>query len=475
MTSLFILLPFALLIILNLPFKYLKGRAAFWLSIIFLSAQTLACLLDPWLRLSSYRDYLGIFYTFNLSLDNLSLVMLFTIGVISAVSLIVGKNTIPLTKRFNFINLILVSVIGMNAVVLVTDIFSLYVAIEITAVAVFVLISIERGKAAIEGTFKYLMLSVVASVFLLTAVAFFLLSAGDTSFREVNNAFLLGANAGLLKFAAGLFLCGLFIKSGVMPFHGWVPDAYSQAPSAVSILLAGIVTKISGVYLIIRLCSSVFILNQQFQNVIMILGLFSILVAALAAFKQTDIKRMLSYSSISQVGYIILAVGCGTPLAYLGAVLHFFNHAIFKSLLFVNSASLQKKFGSSDLSLVNGLGRNLPVTNITSLVGLLSTAGIPPLSGFWSKVIIIIALFVSGKFLFGAVALLASILTLGYFLYLERSAFFVKPKVSMSENSEVPAGIKFCEILLALITVGVGAALPFILNSNIFHLKEMFH
>jgi len=476
MIALFILVPFILLLILNLPFKFLNARIAFWLSAALFLIQPLLVLIHSWFAWSKYPAVLGQFLIFKLWLDPMALIMLFTIGIVVFVSLLVAKSTITTERRsFNFINLLLISLIGMNATVLVADIFSLYVFVEITAVAVFVLMAIEKNRFAIEGTFKYLVLSMFASVFILTSIAFFILACGEISFAGIHNAFLANSNITLLNFAVGLFLCGLFIKCGVVPFHGWVPDAYSEAQSAVSVLLAGIVTKITGVYVLMRLFSSVFVLKESFHNVIMLIGAISIVFAALAAFRQDNIKRMLSYSSISQVGYIVLAIGCATPLAILGAILHFFNHAIFKSLLFVNAAALEKKFGSTDMSIITGLGNQLPVTSATSLVGLLSTAGIPPFSGFWSKLIIIIALFNAQQFTYAWIALLASVLTLAYFLFMERNVFFIKTEAAPEGNDGVPFGIKFCEILLAAITIGVGLGFPFILNSQILQLKGLLY
>ncbi|MFA6130306.1 MAG: proton-conducting transporter membrane subunit [Candidatus Omnitrophota bacterium] len=476
MAALFILVPFILLLILNLPFKFLKAPVAFWLSAALFLTQPLLVLIHPWFAWSNYPAALSRFLIFKLWLDPLALIMLFTIGIVVFVSLLVAKSTITTERRsFNFINLLLVSFIGMNATVLAADIFSLYVFVEITAVAVFVLMAIEKNRFAIEGTFKYLVLSMFASIFILTSIAFFILAAGEISFAGIHNAFLVNSNIILLNFAVALFLCGLFIKCGVVPFHGWVPDAYSEAQSAVSVLLAGIATKITGVYVLMRLFSSVFVLKDSFHNLIMLIGIISIVFAALAAFRQNNIKRMLSYSSISQVGYIVLAIGCATPLAILGAVLHFFNHAIFKSLLFVNAASLEKKFGSTDMSIITGLGNQLPVTSGTWLVGLLSTAGIPPLSGFWSKLIIIIALFNAQRFTYGWIALLASVLTLAYFLFMERNVFFIKTEAAPGDKGGVPFSLKFCEILLAAITIGVGLGFPFILNSQIFQLKGFLH
>jgi proton-translocating NADH-quinone oxidoreductase chain N len=474
MLSLFILAPLLLLFILNLPVNFIS-KSAFWLAGGLLLVQVLLALghsLFPW---STYSDSLGLFFVFNLAIDNLTLVMLLTIGIVAFVSLIVARSTIAQERqRSHFVNLLLICVIGMNTIVLVKDIFSLYIFIEVTSVASFILISLEKNKSAIEGTFKYLILSAIATIFMLTAMAFFLLAAGDLSFAAIHSAFYNPGNNFILKLAVSLFFCGLFIKSGVAPFHGWVPDAYSAAPACVSVLLAGIVTKVAGVYVLLRLFGSVFILIPALQNILLFAGAFSIVMAALAALTQDDFKRLLSYSSISQVGYIILALGCGTPLAFAGAVFHFFNHAIFKSLLFVNSAALEKQFGSTDINKLTGLGSRSRLTGFTSLIGMLSTAGIPPLSGFWSKLIIIIALFSSGRVVYAGIALLASILTLAYFLTFQRRVFFGKTESILENVGKVSFGLRFSEISLALITVVAGAIIVFMHNNWILPLKGIF-
>lgn len=481
MLSLFILAPLFLLLVLNLPVNFVR-KAAFVLASVLLILQVFLALFYPFLPWGASRDFLGLFFVFNLAIDSLTLIMLLTIGIVAFVSLVVARNTITEARqRFYFINLLLICVIGMNTIVLARDIFSLYVFIEITSVASYILISLDRNnKVAIEGTFKYFILSAIATIFILLAIAFFLLAAGDLSFGAIHKAFYNSGNALILKIASSLFLCGLFIKSGVAPFHGWVADAYCAAPACVSVLLAGIVTKVAGVYVLLRLFGSVFVLNPALQNIFLFMGAFSIVLAALAALTQDDFKRMLAYSSISQIGYIVLALGCATPLAFAGAVLHFFNHAIFKSLLFVNSAVLEKQFGSTDMNKLAGFGPKPSLTNFTSLTGLLSTAGIPPLSGFWSKLIIIIALLGSGRWVYAAVALLASVLTLAYFLSFQRRVFFIKtgslvPAQSTLEPAgKVPFGLRVSEISLCIITALAGVGLIFVYNHWLPPLEAIF-
>ena len=476
MPSLFILVPFFLLVVLNLPFKFLKKQVAFWSAAGLLFAQVILIVFCPLNIVGSRPDPLGPFFAFELSIDALSRLLLLSIGVVVLSSLFVARYAIKdQAQRFNFINLILIILIGMNATVMVTDLFSLYLFIEVTALASFILISIQKDRFAIEGAFKYLILSAIATVFMLSSIAIFLLLSGNTSFTAIAKTFRNSANAFLVKPAAGLFLCALFIKSGIFPFHGWLPDAHSACPTPVSVLLSGIVVKASGIYVLVRLAISVFTLSPAMQNVLMFVGAFSIVFGAVACLTQSNFKRLLAYSTISQVGYMVLALGCFTPLALAGAVFHLFNHAIFKSLLFVNAGAVEKQTGTVDMNKMGGLSAQMPVTSITSVIASLSAAGVPPLSGFWSKFIIIFALWDSGRIIYTSIALLASILTLAYLLSLQRKVFFGILEDKLKYIKEAPLAIVFPEVLLAIITIAAGLGFPFIFDDWILPIKEILH
>jgi multicomponent Na+:H+ antiporter subunit D len=262
-----------------------------------------------------------------------------------------------------------------------------------------------------------------------------------------------------------LFLGGLFIKSGLVPFHGWLPDAYSSAPNPVSVLLAGIVTKATGVYALVRLTTAVFAVSRPLTNVLLFVGILTILAGALAALGQRDFKRMLAYSSISQMGYIVMGIGAGNPLGVAGAVFHIFNHSIFKSLLFVNAAAVEASTGTRDMDRLGGLSSRMRTTGITSLVGFLSAAGIPPLAGFWSKLLIIIGLFQAGRPYYGALAILGSLITLAYLLVMQRRIFFGELRAGLEGAREAGGWIAAPSVILAAITIGVGVFFPYLVNS----------
>jgi multicomponent Na+:H+ antiporter subunit D len=199
--------------------------------------------------------------------------------------------------------------------------------------------------------------------------------------------------------------------------------------------------------------------------VLLVVGLLSILVGAVVALAQKDFKRMLAYSSISQVGYIILGVGAGSALGFAGAVFHIFNHAVFKSLLFVNSAAVEQQTGTRDMDQLGGISAKMPITGFTSVLAMLSTAGIPPLSGFWSKLLIILAVWKAGHEGYAAAAILASLLTLAYFLSMQRRVFFGKPSAACNDLKEAGAFAVLPALMLAAITVGLGLAAPWLFDT----------
>ncbi|MDD5019155.1 MAG: proton-conducting transporter membrane subunit [Candidatus Omnitrophica bacterium] len=474
MATLLILLPLAIIMVLNLPFKDAFKRAAPFLGGCFYLLQAALVVFHPAAFWDDIYNPLEAFFAFECSTDALSLVLFLSIAIVGFVAVLVGAHALKNPRqRFFLINLLLLATVGMNANVMVTDLFSTYVFLEVTAVASFILIAMMKGEGALEGAFKYIILSVIASVMMLLSLALLVLVTGQTSFEAVRAGLGASPESLFVKMAMILFVCGLFVKGGVVPFHAWVPDVYASAPSFVSVFLAGIVTKVSGVYILMRLLVSVFGFEASVQQVIMFVGALSIVVGALAALAQRDFKRMLAYSSISQVGYIVLALGCGTPLAVAGAAFHLFNHAVFKSLLFVNAQGVEERCGTTHMEMVSGLGSRMPVTGWTSVIALLSTAGVPPLAGFWSKLLIIMALLNASRYGYAAVALFSSVLTLAYFLSMQRRMFFGKPHKGMENIREAGPVIVGVEIILAGITVGAGLLYPLVLEYFILPVQRV--
>jgi len=466
MLSLFILVPLAAVIILNLAKSGFAKKSACWLGVLLSSVQVGVVLFS--VLAGNHIEGSGLLLTAKLAADGLSTVMLLAIGIVTFASFMIGTYTFAdADQKFNFANLMILAIAGMNGVVLVTDLFSLYVYIEIVAVASFILITLYKDKFALESAFKYLVLSITAAVFMLLAISAILLISGDMSFASLQSSLNNPANSFIVSIALCLFVCGVFTKGGLVPFHSWLPDAHSSAPTSISILLSGIVIKVSGIYPLIRLLYLSGGGSESLKSILLFIGVVSIFVGALAALGQSDMKRMLAFSSVSQMGYIVLSLGTGSMLGIIGAVFHLFNHAVFKSQLFANSAAVEKQTGTRDMDKLGGLAARMPVTGGTSIVGMLSISGIPPLSGFWSKLIIVIALWQTAHYFYAFAAVIASVITLAYFLSLQRRVFFGKIAVGLENVKEAKFGLVFPALLLALITVGIGLFFPLVLNKLI--------
>ena len=458
MPFLFIGAPLAVVMILNI-FKWKNYRTAFWVALgVTIFQMALACF-DLY-RCLFYEAVIQSAFFGKLSVDLFSSVVLLIIGFIGFVAVIVAMDTIY-SSRFSFGSVTIFLLMGMSGCVMVSDIFSLYVFIEVTAAASFLLIAIEKEQAGLEGAFKYYLMSALSATMMLIAIALIFMEAGDTSFSAVSDyvANCAGKYSPAFTAAIILFISSLCVKSGVVPFHTWVPDAHSSAPSPVSVMLAGIVIKVSGVYALIRIYRDVLLCDAQIGKALFILSIASIIVGALGAMGQNDIKRMLAFSSVSQIGYIILGVATGSYLGFLGAAMHFFNHATFKSLLFVNSTVIMHETGTRDMTKMGGLSSRMPITGVSSVLGLLSMAGIPPLSGFWSKLVIVIAVWQVSP-AFAVTALCSGVLTLGYFLILQRKVFFGKLASGMEDVHECGGSMKFVELLISGINVLAGCLFP---------------
>jgi multicomponent Na+:H+ antiporter subunit D len=249
----------------------------------------------------------------------------------------------------------------------------------------------------------------------------------------------------------------------MVPFHGWLADAYSEAPPAVSVFLAGIVTKASGIFALMRLAPAALSAAGPGRTILLVVGAVTAVGGAFLSLTQTDMKRMLAYSSISQMGYIVMALGGQPALAIAAAALHFFNHTVSKAQLFTNAAALEAQLGTRDMDRMGGIAARMPVTGGTAAVASLSVAGLPPLAGFWSKLLIVIALWKAGQVVFAVIAVLTSLVTLAYFLSLQRKVFFGTILPEWSEVREAGPGYLVPALALAAITVAIGLGFPFLL------------
>jgi multicomponent Na+:H+ antiporter subunit D len=423
---------------------------------VFAGRQTLLNGADVW-KAWWFGEALNI----TLVLDGFSALMLLTISLIGLSVALYSINYMEhYEAKANFYALLLIMIAGMNGLVLSNDVFTLYLFLEVAAIASYGLIAFGLQRDQLEASLKYLLLSSVATAFILLSIAIVFGLTGSLQLDKIAEGISASNGLPVAGFCMALFIMGFGLKAAIVPFHAWLPDAHSSAPAPISAMLSGVLIKVSGIYALTRVCFTIFGMQGGLGQVLMLLGIVSILIGAIQALGQNDIKKMLAFSSISHIGYIILGLGVGTPLGILGAMFHLFNHAIAKGLLFLNSGALEQATGTRELDRMGGLARKMPITAGTSVVGSLAIAGVPPLNGFWSKLLILLALVEAKYYGLALIAALAGILTLWYYLIIQRRAFFGKLNETWNHITEAPFWMSFSVLLLATACVLIGLLFP---------------
>ncbi|UCG35383.1 MAG: monovalent cation/H+ antiporter subunit D family protein [Candidatus Omnitrophota bacterium] len=401
-------------------------------------------------------------------IDGLSAFMLVTVNLVAFCVVVYSLNYMEkYTAKGKFYTLFFLMLSGMNGVIITGDMFNLFVFLEIAAVASYALVAFGTEKHELEAAFKYAVMGTMGSLFVLLGIAFLYGYTSTLNMADMGAVISRKGTGNIVLMVIILFLMGFGLKAALVPFHAWLPDAHPSAPAPISAMLSGVLIKALGVYALCRIFYNVIGVSPLISSILMFMGTLSMVVAGLLAIGQWDYKRLLAYSSISQIGYIILGVGLGTPLGILGGLFHLFNHSIFKSLLFLNSGAVEYTTGTRDLQQMGGLAHKMPVTGATGLIGSMSIAGIPPFSGFWSKLIIIIAAVEAQKFAYAFWAALISILTLAMYVKVLKYAFLGNLAEKWKQIKEVPIFMKLSMSTLAIICM-VGGVLLFANINDVF-------
>ena len=406
----------------------------------------------------------------NLVLDGLSALMLLAIGVVSAAAMLFSARYMErYTAKAKYLSLFLLMVAGMNGVVLSGDIFNIFVFLEIASLASYALVGFGCEHEELEAAFKYMVLGSIGSVFILFGIALVYGNTGTLNLVYISQTIQdAGINAGL-SFALALFIVGFGLKTALVPFHAWLPDAHSSAPAPISAMLSGIIIKTLGVYALVRIVFNVFGVTVQIGWLIVALGLLSMVAGAFLAIGQWDLKRLMAYSSISQIGYVILGLGLGATLiakggeyvslaylAILGGLFHLINHSVYKSLLFLTSGSIEMATGTRQLKQMGGLAERLPYTRATCTVASASIVGIPPFSGFWSKLILVVAAVQAQLYWVAAIIVFVSLCTLIMYLKVQRYVFLGELPENLRQVKENKGSMLVAMVFLACLCVLMG-------------------
>ena len=268
------------------------------------------------------------------------------------------------------------------------------------------------------------------------------------------------------KEAVIAYLClaaGAFAKAGAMPFHTWVPDTAEDAPTSVTAFLPASLDKLLGIYFLARVSMDLFKMDQGMNTFLMAVGSLTIVAAVMMALIQHDMKRLLGYHAVSQVGYMVLGIGTGNPIGIAGGLFHMLNHSIYKSCLFFSGGSVEKKTGTTNLEKLGGLARIMPVTFITFLIASFSISGVPPFNGFASKWMVYQGIIETAKVgdklwvLWLVAAMFGSALTLASFMKLVHAVFLGQPSPERKEvKGDAPVSMLTTTVILAFLCVIFG-------------------
>jgi multicomponent Na+:H+ antiporter subunit D len=347
--------------------------------------------------------------------------------------------------------------------------FNLYVFLEIASLASYALVGFGVEAEELEASFKYLILGGVASSMILLGIGIVYANTGSLNMADISMFLSSSAPRASIYFVYALFMMGFGLKAAMVPFHAWLPDAHPSAPAPISAMLSGVVIKSLGIYAIARIFFNVFGVNNMLGWIILMLGTLSMVIGALLAMGQNDIKRLLAYSSISHMGYVMVGLGVGAlaksptvaALGIAGALFHAVNHATFKTCLFLASGAIEYSTGTRDMRKLGGLFKKMPFTSMSTTIASLSIAGVPPFNGFWSKLIIVIALFQAGLYPFAAITVLVSFLTLVLFIKFQRYVLHGELKENLLKIKEVPVSMVFSMVILALLCLALGLGYPY--------------
>ncbi len=392
--------------------------------------------------------------------DGLTTFMLVIVhGVAACVALYATDYIKKYTSPWIFYVLFLVILAGMNGVLTTCDFFNLFVFMEIASLAACTLVAFGTERHELEAGFKYGVMNTIGALFILLGIALLYGYTSELNMADISNILASKGPSRLVTLATIFFLVGFGLKAALVPFHAWLPDAHPSAPAPISALLSGLIIKSLGIYSLFRILVCVIGMTPLLTNILLFMGALSMGTGAVLAMGQKDFKRLLAYSSLSQVGYIVFGLALGTPLGILGGLFHMFNHSVGKSLLFLTAGSVEYTTGTRNLDEMGGLSRRLPVTGSASLAGAMSISGIPPFGGFFSKLIIIFAAVQAGHVGYAIWAVAAGILTLFYLMKAMRQAFQGPLLEKWKMVQEVPWRMRVSMITLAFICLTGGLLL----------------
>lgn len=385
--------------------------------------------------------------------DYFSVAMVMITAVIGAISVFYAMADLDQKRSYvNYHALMHVLLAGVYGAFLTGDIFNLYVWFEVMLIASFGLMVLDATKAQVDGAIKYVMLNLISTLVFLLAIGLLYGATGTLNLADLYTK--VGQNeTNITMMLSALFLFAFSIKAALFPLFAWLPSSYHTLPSGVVALFAALLTKV-GVYALIRVFTLVFPLSESgWQPTLIWVAGLTMLTGVLGAASQFDIKKILSFHIISQIGYMIMGLAIYTPLALAGAIFYIVHHIIVKANLFLIGGFIERKYGSSQLEQLGGAYKAMPWLAFLFLVPAFSLAGFPPLSGFWGKFLVIKSSLQAEYYWLAGTALLVGLLTVFSMTKIWSEAFWKKSEPDRTAKA-LPGNVQwlYCVPIAVLTT-----------------------
>jgi proton-translocating NADH-quinone oxidoreductase chain N len=362
-------------------------------------------------------------------------------------------------EKYHMLYILLLT--GATGVVLTGDIFNLFVFFEILCISSYSLVAYTGDKPGIESAVKYLIQGAVGSSFLLIGIGFLYGLFGTLNMADIAQN-ITSISPVSIFVPLVLIITGLGVEAAIFPLNAWLPDAHSSAPSSISAILSGIAIEV-GLYAVVRVIFTIFGYSNIFMFMLF-LGILTLLIGEICAFSQNNIKRMLAYSSIGQIGLIVFALAIATSYAVTAGLFQMVSHTLAKALLFLAAGYMIHRTGSMDISTFEGMGKRMPFTSLAFTIGAFSIVGLPPFIGFFSKFLIIRAALDRHEILLivlAGIVLLCTVIEGAYFFRVVQFIYF-KGKNGNPAREEAPVIALIPIFILVALIIGIGIYHKFI-------------
>ncbi|HEX5613079.1 MAG TPA: monovalent cation/H+ antiporter subunit D family protein [Burkholderiales bacterium] len=378
--------------------------------------------------------------------DPLSAFVLILVSLVGAIAMPYAKVSIaaelPQEQEYLFFAMYCLCLCGLLGITITGDAFNLFVFLEISSLSTYVLIALGKSRRALAAAYQYLVMGTIGATFYVIGIGLLYLMTGTLNLADMAER-LAGVHEVRPQIAAVAFVTvGIGLKLALFPLHQWLPNAYTHAPSVVTAFLAATATKVS-IYVLIRFYFSIFrhaegLREVPFQEFLLGLAILAIVSMSLVALFQDELKRMLAYSSVAQVGYIMLGVSLASPSGLTAATTHLFNHGVTKGALFFLVGLLALRCGSTRLSMLSGIASRMPVTALGIVLAGLSLIGVPGTAGFVTKWYLVRGSMERGSWWLAALIVATSLIALGYVWRFVEVAYLREPGPEAPRKGEPP-------------------------------------